>query len=123
MSRVVFPVAWLIAVTLYVAQICVYIFQISPSNILHNAQFGKHIYSSSYFTIIFEVCIALGCILAQVYKNVGSTCLFSMLAVWLVFAMWQSYFFQSYTPNMCMVTLGREILFETQNSNTSIYAN
>ena len=33
----------------------------------------------TYLTMPYEVCIAVGCLLAHIYKNVGSLCPFSML--------------------------------------------
>ena len=41
--------------------------------------------------IIYEVAVVVGCILVNTGKYVGSVCPFSIMAVWVIFAMWQPY--------------------------------
>ena len=45
-----------------------------------------------YIIITCEVDIVVGCVLAHIYKDVGLGT-FSLVAVWVIFAMWQSYLF------------------------------
>ena len=50
--------------------------------------------SRTYLEITWKVlCIAVGFVLAHMYKNVSSICPFSVLAVWHTFTLWQSYLF------------------------------
>ena len=67
--------------------------------LIHIEQFGHLAYMwhlrgilvSGTYLIIWEVAVAAGCILVNMGKYVGSMCLCSILAVWLIFAMWQWY--------------------------------
>ena len=47
--------------------------------------------SGTYMAIVYEVTIVAGFILVDMGKDVNSICPFSIMAVRLIFAMWQPY--------------------------------
>ena len=49
--------------------------------------------SDSFMATKFEVNIAVAYVLAYKQANVGSVCPFSIMAVWLIFSLWQPYLF------------------------------
>ena len=49
--------------------------------------------AGSHVAITCEVNNAVGSVLADILKNVGSLCLCSIISVWITFAIWHSYLF------------------------------
>ena len=47
--------------------------------------------SGTYFALIWELALAVGCILVHMGKYVGSVCPFGIMVVWLILAVWQPY--------------------------------
>ena len=95
-------VTQLIAMTLYLSHICIYIFHTSLSeiwHILHICQiWGAYLFVGHIQQKTGEICTAVGCVLAHICKNSWSICPFNMLVVWFKYGMWQSYLFS----NICL---------------------
>ena len=47
--------------------------------------------SGTYLVTMCKVVVAVGCISVYMGKHVDSVCPFSIMALWLIFAMWQSH--------------------------------
>ena len=52
--------------------------------------------AGTYMAITCEVDIAVACVVAHICKNVGSVCVFSIIAVKIIFRMWQPYLLVTY---------------------------
>ena len=56
---------------------------------------------------MYEVAVAVGCILVDMGKFVLSIYLFSIMAAWLIFAMWQPYYVAMLVMTWCENTIKR----------------